>query len=54
MKDEADNDDMSVDIKRSLVEKGLVTKDGDLDVRLFEESLLNGNVDLEIFKQALK
>ena len=52
--DEAANDDMSVDIRRGLEEKGVLTKDGDLDIRLFEEGLHNGNVDIEIFKTAFK
>jgi hypothetical protein len=41
---------MSVDIKRDLMEKGVLTKDDDLDVNLFEEGLKSGKIDIEIFK----
>ena len=41
---------MSEDIKRDLVEKGLTTKDGELDIRKFRKGLEDGLVDINIFK----
>ena len=45
---------MSIDIKRDLMEKGVLTKDEELDIKLFEEGLRSGKIDIEIFKSALK
>ena len=50
-KDDVDTEKgMSEDIKRDLVEKGLTTEHGDLDVRKFRKGLEEGLVDINIFK----
>ena len=41
---------MSVDIKRGLAEKGLVTEAEELDVKKFVDGLHSGLVDIQIFK----
>ena len=50
LKGEDENDDMSVDIKRGLAEKGLVTEAEELDVQKFVNGLQSGLVDIQIFK----
>jgi hypothetical protein len=43
---EDEKDDMSVDIKRGLQEKGVVTDAEELDMKKFVEGLHNGSVDI--------
>jgi hypothetical protein len=41
---------MSVDIKRGLREKGLITEHDELNMAKFIKGLHNGTVDIQIFK----
>ena len=45
---------MSADIRRDLDEKGLVTRQGELDTAKFRAGLESGLVDINIFKQVMK
>lgn len=49
-----DDQGMSADIKRDLEEKGLISEQGQLITSKFRAALIDGTVDLLIFKQAVQ